>query len=128
MSAPRWLTRDIVMVLHAQLIAEHGGSAGLRDEGALESALARPQQKQHYEPQDIPALAAVYAFGLSLNHAFVDGNKRVALASLDVFLRLNGWALTATEVEAVTTIRDLASGNLSEEALLAWVRDHVEAL
>lgn len=128
MSDPRWLTREIVIVLHGELIAEHGGAPGLRDEGALESALARPHQKHHYEPSDIVDLAAKSAFGLCSNHPFVDGNKRVALASLDVFLRINGWALTATEVEAVATILELASGTLSEEGLVAWVRKNAERL
>jgi death-on-curing protein len=126
-SDPRWLTRDIVVVLHGELIAEHGGPAGLRDEGVLESALARAQQKHHYDPQDVYGLAAAYAFGLCSNHPFVDGNKRVALASLDVFLRINGWALTATEVDAVTTIIELAAGRLSEEALPDWVRKNTSA-
>ena len=122
MNDTRWLTREIVIVLHRELIAEHGGASGLRDGGALESALARPQQKHHYESGDICALAATYAFGLCSNHPFVDGNKRVALTSLDVFLRINGWALTATEVDAVATIVELASGQLSEEDLAKWVR------
>jgi death-on-curing protein len=126
-SDPRWLTREIVIVLHGELIAEHGGPAGLRDEAALESAVARPQQKHHYETQDLVALAAAYAFGLCSSHPFVDGNKRVALASLDVFLRINGWALTATEVEAVTTILELATGALSEEGLVEWVRKNAAA-
>ena len=126
MSDPRWLTREIVVVLHGELIAEHGGASGLRDEAALESALARPQQKHHYEPSEIVALAASYAFGLCSNHPFVDGNKRVALASLDVFLRINAWALTATEVDAVATILELASGTLTEEALVDWVRENAE--
>lgn len=127
MSDPRWLTRDIVIALHGELIAEHGGPAGLRDRASLESAVARPQQKHHYDPQDILGLAAAYAFGLCSNHPFVDGNKRVALASLDVFLRLNGWALMATEVDAVTTILELASGRLSEDGLADWVRKNAAA-
>jgi len=125
---PRWLTREIVILLHGELIAEHGGAAGLRDGGALESALARPQQKRHYEASDVVALAATCAFGLCSNHPFVDGNKRVALASLDVFLRINGWALTATEVDAVATMLALASGTLSEDGLAAWVRKNADRL
>jgi death-on-curing protein len=127
-SDPRWLTREIVVVLHGELIAEHGSAPGLRDEAALESALARPQQKHLYEPSEIVALAASYAFGLCSNHPFVDGNKRVALASLDVFLRINSWALMATEVDAVATILELASGTLTEEALVEWVREYAERL
>lgn len=128
MSDPRWLTREIVIVLDGELIAEHGGAPGVRDEGALESALARPQQKHHYEPQDIIGLAATYAFGLCSNHPFVDGNKRVALACLDVFLRINGWALVATEIDAAATVIELASGVLGEQELAEWIRTNVERL
>ncbi|MDA1193899.1 MAG: type II toxin-antitoxin system death-on-curing family toxin [Planctomycetota bacterium] len=122
MTDPRWLTREIVIVLHGELIAEHGGASGLRDEGALESALARPQQQHHYEASDVLALAARYAFGLCSNHPFVDGNKRLALSALDVFLRLNGWELSGSEVDTTATIVELASGQLSEADLAAWIR------
>ena len=128
MKEPRWLTREIVLVLHGELLAEHGGAAGLRDESGLESALARARQQHHYESRDVLALGAAYAFGLCSNHPFVDGNKRVALASLDVFLRINGWALTASEVEAVSTILELASGALSEGRLTEWVGENAERL
>ena len=128
MKEPRWLTREIVLVLHGELLAEHGGAAGLRDENALESALSRPRQQRHYELRDILGLAAAYAFGLCSNHPFVDGNKRVALASLDVFLRINDWALTASEVDAATTILELASGTLSEGRLTEWVGKNAERL
>ena len=124
----RWLTRDIVLALHGALLAEHGGEVGLRDEGALESALSRPRQKRHYRKDDVIALAAAYAFALSSNHPFLDGNKRVALASLDVFLRLNGWKLVATEVDAAATILALAAGKLTEAQLEAWTRDVTEPL
>ncbi len=122
MKEPRWLTREVVLVIHAQLIAEHGGPAGLRDEAALESAIARPRQKHHYGPTDLPTLAAAYAYGLCTNHPFADGNKRVALACMDVFLRLQGRALLASEVESVSTMLALASGELTEEALAEWIR------
>lgn len=122
MSEPRWLTREIVLVIHASQLAEHGGAQGLRDEGALESALARPRQKEHYDAGDIAAYAAAYAFGLCSNHPFLDGNKRVALAALDVFLRLNGRMLNATEVNAATMILDLAAGRVDEPTLATWIR------
>jgi len=125
---PRWLTREIAVVLQGELLAEHGGPAGIRDDGALDSALSRPQQKHHYEQSDLFALGAAYAFGLSSNHPFLDGNKRIALAALDVFLQLNGWTLIASEVDAVSTILDLAAGTLTEESLAEWVRGNVEEL
>lgn len=128
MKEPRWLTREIVIVLHAELVAEHGGAAGLRDDGALQSAIAHSQQKYHYESPELPDLAAAYAYGLAKNHPFVDGNKRVALAALDVFLRLNGWVLKAKETDTTATVLDLAGSALSEGALRAWVADNVEAL
>ena len=128
MSEPRWLTRTIVDALHAMLLAEHGGSAGVRDENGLEAALARPRQKDHYETADILEPAAAYAYGLSTGHPFVDGNKRMALAASDVFLRLNGWALDATEVDATATMIELAAGQLSEQELVAWVRGNAVRL
>ncbi len=122
MTPPRWLTLEIVLAVHGELLAEHGGSEGLRDQGGLESALARPQQKYHYESPGLHELAAAYAFGLSSNHPFVDGNKRIALAALDVFLRLNGLRLVATEVETTSIILQLASGELEERTLADWVQ------
>lgn len=128
MSEPRWLTREIVIILHGELIAEHGGAMGLRNDDALQAAIARPRQKHHYESHGVPALAAAYAFGLSKGHPFVDGNKRLSLAALDVFLRLNGWALTASEAETTTVFLDLAAGNLSEDDLITWVAQNAEQL
>ena len=128
MKEPRWLTPEIVIVLQSMLLAEHGGDPGIRDMNGLESALGRPLHKFHYESPELPELAAAYAYGLSSNHPFLDGNKRVALAALDVFLRLNGWALATTEVDAAATMIDLASGRLSEADLAAWVRKHAERI
>ena len=122
MSEPRWLRVDMVFAMHAELLAEHGGAEGLRDEGGLESALARPRQKHHYESPDLVELAAAYAYGLCTNHPFLDGNKRIALTSASVFLRLNGWRLAATEVEAASVIRRLAAGEVNEAELVAWIR------
>ena len=103
---PTWLDRSIVQALHADQILEHGGSLGIRDEGLLESALARPQQKWHYEPAtDLASLAAAYAFGIAKNHPFVDGNKRAALVAAYTFLAINDLELEAPEPEAVAAIR-----------------------
>jgi death-on-curing protein len=128
MKEPRWLTADIVLAIHAQLLAEHGGSAGLRDRGALESALGKPRNRFAYGKAALPDLAASLAFGLGRNHPFVDGNKRVALACLDVFLQLQGRELVAPEVEAADTILALAEGSLTEKALAAWVRRRTKKL
>jgi death-on-curing protein len=121
--APRWLTKPIDLALQRAQLAEHGGSPGLRDEGLLESALARAEQKLAYEPaSDLATLAAAYGFGLARNHAFVDGNKRAAFMAMYVFLGLNGYDLEAPEPEVVRTIERLASGKVSERQLAEWVR------
>jgi death on curing protein len=123
---PDWLDRSILEALHADQILEHGGSIGIRDEGLLESALARPRQKWHYEPAaDLATLAAAYAFGLAKNHPFVDGNKRAALVATYTFLAINGRELEAPEPEAVAVIVGTADGSLSEEDLASWIRSHL---
>ncbi len=115
----------MVEAIHLDQLREHGGLAGLRDENALESALARPRQRWHYEPKsDAPSLAAAYAFGLSRDHPFRDGNKRVAFVVMVVFLELNGWTFAADEADVVATMMALAAGTLSERTLAAWVRAH----
>lgn len=119
----RWLTTEIVLAIHGELIAEHGGPDELRDEAALESAMARPRQKAAYGSPDLAALAAAYGFGLCRNHPFLDGNKRVTLAAIDVFLRLNGARLTATELDAAATILALAAGEIDEAQLATWIRE-----
>jgi len=123
---PTWLDRPIVEALHADQILEHGGSLGIRDEGLLESALARPQQKWHYEPgTDLATLAAAYAFGIAKNHPFIDGNKRAALVAAYTFLAINDLDLEAPEPEALTAILGTADGSLSEEDLGSWIRSHL---
>lgn len=117
MDEPRWLTRTVIEALHADQIREHGGEFGLRDEGLLESALARPGHRFHYAQDDCDVyfLAAAYAFGLAKNHPFVDGNKRVAFVTMTLFLELNGRTLEADEAEAARMIFDLAAGALEHE-------------
>jgi len=123
---PTWLDRPILEALHADQIMEHGGSAGIRDEGLLESALARPRQKWHYEPAiDLAVLAASYAFGIAKNHPFMDGNKRTALVAAYTFLAVNDLELEAPEPEAVTAILGTADGSLSEDDLASWIRSHL---
>jgi death-on-curing protein len=123
---PTWLDRAILEALHADQILEHGGGAGLRDEGLLESALARPRQKWHYDPgTDLATLAAAYAFGVAKNHPFIDGNKRVTLVAAYTFLAVNGLELEAPEPEAVSVIMGTADGSLTEDDLAPWIRAHL---
>ena len=122
MSDPRWLRLEVVLAVHEQQIAEHGGAPGLRDRGLLESALARPQEKAAYGEPDLADLAAAYAFGIARNHPFVDGNKRVAFVALELFLRINGLELVADDAACLAVMLDLAAGELEEEALAEWIR------
>lgn len=129
MAEPRWLTRSTVRALHRMQIEEHGGSHGLRDDGLLDSALARPRQKHAYEPgSDLATLAAAYSFGLAKNHAFVDGNKRIAFVAMYVFLGLNGFDLDAPEPEVVTTMENVAAGITDEVALAVWLRASMSSI
>jgi len=125
MSEPNWVRRDVLELLHSESIAEHGGADGLRDEGLFESALSRPRNLFAYENvHDIARLAASYAFGLAKNHAFVDGNKRIAFIACGLFLRLNGLRLVADQSDAALVFFSLASGAIDEEALTEWIRQH----
>jgi death-on-curing protein len=119
---PRWLGRLAIDEAHFRQIREHGGRHGLRDENALESALARPGQRWGYdEAVTIPDLAAAYAFGLIRDHPYVDGNKRIGLVAMVAFLDRNGHEMTASDTGAVEVIRSVAAGDLSETALAEWV-------
>ncbi len=129
MREPRWVPRVVVDAAHLDQLREHGGLPGLRDENALEAALARPRQKWTYDAEtDLASLAAAYAFGLATAHPFNDGNKRSAFLTMAVFLGLNGKELEATETEVVQVMTALAAGSLKEPQLAAWVRDHVVRL
>ncbi len=122
----RWIARPALELLHDESIAEHGGAAGLRDEGLLESALARPLNLAAYGEPDLAELAAAYGVGLAKNHAFVDGNKRVAFLAVGLFLALNGHRLVATQAEATLTMLAVAAGQMDEAAFAAWLREHVQ--
>jgi len=120
---PTWVPRLVVNAVHLDQIRAHGGLAGLRDEHALESALARPRQRWNYEPaSDLATLAAGYGYGLCRNHPFRDGNKRVAFITMVVFLRLNGLKFDAPEPEVVTAMQAVASGTSTEAELADWLR------
>ncbi len=124
MSGWRWIDKRALLLLHDESLAEHGGAPGLRDEGLLESALARPQRRESYGKPDFAELAAAYGVGLAKNHPFVDGNKRAAFLAVGVFLALNGQRLVATQAEATLTLLGVASGDLDEAAFAAWIRTH----
>jgi death-on-curing protein len=125
---PAWLDISIVLDFHAEQLALFGGADGIRDVGLLESALARPINKLAYGESDLAVLAAAYGFGIARNHPFVDGNKRTALASMIVFLGLNRVDLDAPPEEATAIILGLAAGEIGEEALAHWIRDHIRPL
>jgi|SRR5699024_5502602 len=125
MSDPIWLSAELVEALHERQLIEHGGGTGIRDRGMLESALARPQQLYSYGADvDVIALAASYAFGLSRNHPFVDGNKRTSAVACELFLELNDHQLLAEDSELYPVFLALAAGELDEDALLEWLRHH----
>ena len=120
-----WVALAVAEAAHLEQIAEHGGGEGVRDAGLLASAMTRPQNLAVYGAPDAAALAAAYAFGIARNHPFVDGNKRTAAVVSETFLALNGHQLTATDAELVVAFVALAAGELSEEALADWFREHL---
>ena len=122
---PVWANPQAVLALHDRQLAEHGGGAGLRDAGALDSALARPRNRWEYGEDDRAALAAAYAFGLARNHPFVDGNRRTAWVTARLFLHLNGEPLTYAPEDAIHVVLALAAGEMSEAELADWFRDHL---
>lgn len=123
MTEPRWVLDTLVRAVHEMLLAEHGGSPGVRDPALLDSALTRPKQRLNYQPDvSLFELAATYSHGIARNHPFIDGNKRVALATGAVFLELNGLTLDAPEAEAVIMFEQLAAGQVDETELADWFR------
>jgi death-on-curing protein len=125
MSAPpKWLTYEQVVAIHSRQLRRFGGSAGLRDDGLLRSALERPVNKWHYEQAELPELAAAYAFGLAKNHPFVDGNKRIAFMTMMIFLRRNGIRFAPDQVHATKMILALAASEMSEASLARWIGDN----
>ena len=129
MSAWQWIGEATILAIHDEQLAEHGGSEGLRDEGLLDSALAKPQNVFAYsDASDLYRLSASYAFGIARNHAFVDGNKRTALVVSILFLNLNGWDIKAPKADVYETFLGLAAGSLSEEQLAAWLSRHAVPL
>ena len=127
MAEPDWIRKDTVLALHNRQLAEHGGAEGVRDENLLESALARPLNIYSYgeaHHTSIPALGAAYAYGIATNHPFFDGNKRVALVTSQLFLRLNGYRLQTTQEDKYKTFIALAAGDINEAGLREWFETH----
>jgi death on curing protein len=124
MTEPRWITYDQAVAAHARQLRRFGGAPGLRDEGALRSALKRPVDKWHYEQAELAELAAAYAFGLAKNHAFIDCNKRIAFISLVAFLRKNGVAFRPDQAQATSIVIAVAAGEVSKQSLARWIRDN----
>lgn len=121
-----WIATEAALASHAEQLAEHGGGDGIRDAGALDSAMARPRNLAEYGEPDAAALAAAYAFGIARNHPFVDGNKRTAAVVSETFLMLNGFALGASDAEVVVAFVALAAGELTEDELTDWFRQHLQ--
>jgi death-on-curing protein len=124
---PHWIDKEALLLLHAESLAEHGGLEGLRDEGLLDSALARPMNLfAYHENVELSDLAAAYAFGIARNHPFVDGNKRAAFLSIGLFLSLNGKQLVADQVDAIQTMIAVAAGEYSENELAKWLKQRMK--
>ncbi len=122
-----WVLDSVVLAIHEAQLAEHGGISGIRDEGLLSSALARPRNLEAYGDEvDAAALAAAYAFDIAHNHSFFDGNKRTAFVVMELFLDLNGWVLNGDDSDCASTMLTLAAGKLSEPMLARWLRGHIE--
>jgi death-on-curing protein len=119
-----WPDREVIIAVHEMQLAEHGGLAGVRDVGLLDSALSRAPNLSAYGTPDAAALAAAYGYGLSRNHPFIDGNKRTGFVAAELFLNLNGWELLATDADCVITMLGVAAGDVPEEAFAAWLRAH----
>jgi len=119
-----WLSRPLILAIHDEQIAAHGGAGGVRDHGLLDSALARPLNRAGYGAPDTAELAAVYAMALIGNHPFIDGNKRTGYVALEVFLALNGLRFPVSDADAVLTTLRLAAGDIADEDFIAWIRAH----
>ena len=119
-----WLNKAVVIAVHEAQLAEHGGGAGVRDQNLLESALARPENLAAYGEPDAIDLAAAYGFGISRNHAFIDGNKRTGFVAVVMFLRLNGYQLVADDASKVLTMLAVAAGEITETEFATWIRQH----
>jgi death-on-curing protein len=123
-----WLSSQLILAIHDEQLAEHGGAAGLRDPGLLESALARPLNRASYGEPDIAEFAALYAIAIVRNHPFVDGNKRTAYVALEAFLELNRHQFPVSDIQAVIAMLSLAAGETSDDEFVEWVRENARVL
>ncbi len=121
----RWLSESVLLAVHEEQLAEHGGPGGVRDAGLLSSAMARAQQRAAYGAPDAAELAACYGFGIARNHPFADGSKRTAFVAVELFLVLNGFELQASDADCVMAMLDLASGQSDEATFANWLRAHI---
>ncbi len=128
MSYWKWVNREALMLLHDESLAEHGGASGVRDEGLVNSALARPLNLVAYGSPDLADLAASYGVGLAKNHGFIDGNKRAAFLAVGLFLMLNGARLRTTQADATLTMLGVAAGQINEADLATWIRAHLQKI
>ena len=122
-----WIEQAVILAIHEEQLAEHGGATGIRDSGLLASALSRPGNLAHYTDPDAADLAASYAFGIARNHPFIDGNKRTAFVAAELFLALNGLALAAEDSDCVAQMLALAASELDEASFAAWLRPHIKS-
>ena len=127
MPEPIWIPREMVLAMHLRQLAEHGGGQGVRDDGLLDSALQRPQNKLAYESPDLAELAAAYAFGIARNHPFIDGNKRTALVMSFTFLYVNGLKVITSQEENTKKFMALAAGTIEEKELADWFKQNTSA-
>lgn len=127
MPEPIWIPREMVLAMHLRQLAEHGGGQGVRDDGLLDSALQRPQNKLAYESPDLAELAAAYAFGIARNHPFIDGNKRTALVTSFTFLYVNGLKVITSQEENTKKFMALAAGTIEEKELADWFKQNTSA-
>jgi len=125
MSRWTWINREVIVAIHEAQLAEHGGGTGVRDHGLLDSALSRPENLAAYGNPDVSDLAAACGFGISRNHAFIDGNKRTGFVATELFLNLNGYQLTADDASSVLTMLAVAAGDMTELEFADWIRAHV---
>jgi death-on-curing protein len=126
MSDWKWINRQVLLLLHDESLAEHGGASGLRDEGLLDSALARPVNLALYTDPDVTSLAASYGVGLAKNHPFIDGNKRAAFLSVGLFLAINGYSLRTSQADATLAVLEVAAGDMDEAAFAQWIRGRLQ--
>lgn len=117
-----WIPLPVILAVHDEQLAEHGGLRGIRDEGLLESAMARPAHMAAYAEPDFSELAAAYGYGIARNHPFADGNKRSAFVASQLFLRLNGFNMTTSDADKILTMLALAAGDIDEPTFADWIR------